>query len=221
MDSHVDGESRTHKRVFPARFDSDEIAEFGRIVGIEHMNSGTLLLRQGDTVDHIGMIASGKVELVYRHGSRRVVLQVLQTGDLYGDIPLLCDVPMPLSARALTDTAVIKLHHQIFWRLIDQRPEMCRRLLFSLASRTEQLQRRLLALTSGDLHHKLVSLLLDQVGGAPGEIQLSQATIAEMLGSTRPSINRILQQFAHDGHVSIGYRSISVTDPEGLRAVLD
>jgi len=220
LQPQVDDLPHGHGRAGRAMFTGDEIDELARLVGVDRVEAGTPLLRQGDPVEHIGVIVSGDVELLHRRAARRVVVQVLHPGDLYGDIPLLCGLSMPFSARTLTDAAIVEIPHEVFWRLVDQRPDICRRLLFSLASRVERLQRRLLAVTSGDLCHQVSSLLLDEVGDAPGEVRLSQATIAELLGSTRPSVNRVLHELAAAGHVTLGYRRIEVRDPAALQAGL-
>ena len=79
----------------------------------------------------------------------------------------------------------------------------------------------MLALTAGDLTQQVGALLIDEVKGEPGQVELSQSTIAELLGSTRPSINRVLRGFAARGHVRLGFRRIEVIDPAGLHASLD
>jgi len=220
LEPTLDDLPRGHARTGRAMFTAGEIDELSRLVGVHRVEAGTPLLRQGDPVKHIGVIVSGDVELLHRRATRRVVVQVLHPGDLYGDIPLLCGLSMPFSARTLTDAAVIELPHDRFWQLVDHRPDITRCLLFSLASRVERLQRRLLAVTSGDLSHQVSALLLDEVGDAPGEVRLSQATIAELLGSTRPTVNRVLHQLADAGHVTLGYRRIEVVDPSGLQRIL-
>ncbi len=167
------------------------------------------------------MIVAGDVELRKRHGRQQVVVQVLHPGEVYGDTALLCGVPMPQSARAQTRAAIVQIPPEVFWRLVEQRPELCRRLLVSLATRLERSQRRLHAVTSGDLGQQVASVLLDEAGDTAGEVRLTQATIAQLIGSTRPSVNRALKQLATAGHLELGYGRLEVVDPVGLRGVVD
>ena len=203
-----------------APFSEIEIAELERVIGARHAAAGTPLLEQGSDADHIGIITSGEVELTHRRRGRREVLQVLHPGDVYGDIPLLCSLPTPFGARAASDVAVIELDVARFWALLEQRPQVCRRMLFSVASRLERMQRRLLTVTAGDLTHQVAALLLDETGPDAGIVPLSQSKIAELLGATRPSVNRVLKAMEAAGQLRLGYRHIEVLDPPGLERAL-
>ena len=203
-----------------APFSDAEIAELERVIGGRHAAAGSPLLEQGSDADHIGIITRGEVELTHRRRGRRAVLQVLHPGDVYGDIPLLCALPTPFGARAASDVRVIELDAARFWALLEQRPQVCRRVLFSVASRLERMQRRLLTITAGDLTHQVAALLLDETGPEAGIVPLSQVTIAELLGATRPSVNRVLKTLEAAGHLRLSYRRIEVLDPLGLDSAL-
>lgn len=200
-------------------FADRELAELALHVGKERLEAGAPMMTERRPIAQIGVIHSGEVELYRRTGARRVVLQVLRDGDVFGDIPFLCHKPAPFSARALTATEVTWLDADTLWHLLETRPHVCRRFLFSVASRLERMQRRLLELTAGDLRQQVAALLLDETAGAIGEIRLSQATIAELLGATRPSVNRVLKELESDGLLALSYRRVRVTDPEGLLGV--
>ena len=84
----------------------------------------------------------------------------------------------------------------------------------------ERMQRRLLSVTAGDLTHQVAALLLDETGPEPGVVPFAQSTIAQLLGATRPSVNRVLKAMEAAGHLRLGYRRIEVLDPPGLERAL-
>ncbi len=196
-----------------------EMAALADSIGTRHVAAGTPLMGEAKPIQAIGIILEGSVELTRRAGVRRVVLQVLHEGDVYGDIPFLCHMAPPFSARALTAVDVVELDGQALSALLAARPEVCQRFLFSVASRLQRMQQRLLALTSGDLLHQVTSLLLDETGGETGTIALTQSTIAELLGASRSNVNRALRELEAQGFVALGYRRVEVVDPVGLRGV--
>ena len=51
-----------------------------------------------------------------------------------------------------------------------------------------------------------------------GTIRLSQATLASLAGTTRPTVNRVLQDLVRDECVRLRRARIEVVDPEKLAA---
>src|SRR5919106_5347104 len=163
----------------------------------------------------IGIIERGEVELSHRAGIRRVVLQILRDGDLLGDVPFFCRLPAPFTARALTEVMLIRLNRSSVDRLLAARPAVAQRFLYSLASRLDRMQQRLLQLTGGDLRQQVAYLLLDEA--REGRlVRLPQATLAQILGATRPAVNRILKALEAEGLIGLGYRQVKRGRPGAL-----
>src|ERR671918_1081684 len=202
--------------LFP--FTPEEVSELAATIGVETVEAGTRLLGTGGPVEFIGIIERGEVELSHRAGIRRVVLQILRDGDLLGDVPFFCRLPAPFTARALTEVMLIRLNRSSVDRLLAARPAVAQRFLYSLASRLDRMQQRLLQLTGGDLRQQVASLLLDEAGEGR-LVRLPQATLAQLLGATRPAVNRILKALEAEGLISLGYRQVKVTDPRALERV--
>lgn len=204
-----------------ALFGPVELRELIRTVGRTSLATGEPVLREGEPVTKVGIVVSGTMELVCTPSpGRRVVLQVLRSGDIFGDIPLLCRTRLPFTVRALQEAEVVLLDTGRFWGLLEHRPDVTQRLLFSVASRLERSQRRLLELTAGDLAHRVARVLLDHTGGVPGSLDLTQTTLAELVDASRQGANATLKAFEADGAVKLAYRCIEVVAPERLPATL-
>jgi len=52
-----------------------------------------------------------------------------------------------------------------------------------------------------------------------GEVALSQATIATLLGASRQSVNEALNELKRRGQVETGYRLVRVLDEKKLKLV--
>jgi CRP/FNR family transcriptional regulator, cAMP and macrophage regulator len=203
-----------------APFTDQEIRELAESIGIRRVEAGTPLLEQGKPVRFIAVIERGEVGLYYRSGLRRVMLQRLHEGDVLGDVPYFCRTGSPFSARSLTEVELLQLDDQVLARLMHTRPAIPQRFLYSLATRLERMQRRLLELTQRDLRQQVATLLLNETEDRPGEIQLPQSTLAELLGATRPSVNQVLKRFEAEGVLRLSYRRLEVIDPDGLRRAI-
>ena len=203
--------------LFP--FTPEEVSELAATIGVETVEAGTRLLGTGGPVEFIGIIERGEVELSHRAGIRRVVLQILRDGDLLGDVPFFCRLPSPFTARALTEVMLIRLDRPSVEQLLAARPALAQRFLYSLASRLDRMQQRLLQLAGGDLRRQVASLLLGETADAQPVVRLPQATLAQLLGATRPAVNRILKALEAEGLIRLGYREIEVTDPRALERI--
>jgi CRP-like cAMP-binding protein len=150
---------------------------------------------------------------------RRVALQILRPGDVFGDVPAFLGEPEPLDARALEDCAILSLDATSLFEMLRTRPLVAQRWLVSLAERMAGLQQRLGDLLAGGLDAQLASILLREAAD-DGEVVLTQDQLAEMLGAARTSVQRVLKQLELDDVIELGYRRIDVTDPAGLRALI-
>lgn len=136
-------------------FPAGELDRLLETVGSDDVEAGTPLMTEGKPVAFVGVIHRGVVELHHRAKVRRIVLQLLHGGDVFGDIPFLCGVPAPFGARALTDATITRLDPDTLWSVLGAHPHLCQRFLFSVASRLQRMQHRLLELTAGDLRSQL------------------------------------------------------------------
>jgi DNA-binding GntR family transcriptional regulator len=64
-----------------------------------------------------------------------------------------------------------------------------------------------------------VADLLMEEGETRAEVNLSQATIAALLGVSRQSVNEALGRLRDQGVVETGYRSIRIVDADKLASV--
>jgi CRP-like cAMP-binding protein len=203
--------------LFP--FTPEDVAELAERIGFATYEPGTRLLAPGGPVEWIGLIEYGEVELSHRSGVRRVVLQILRDGDLLGDVPYFCRLPSPYTARTLTEVMLIRLERRDLEGLLASHPMIAQRFLYSLASRLERMQRRLLQLTGGELRTQVATLLLDEAGADSEPVRLPQATLAELLGARRPSVNRVLKQLEAEGAIRLTYRQVDILDAGALARV--
>lgn len=182
------------------------------------LEPGAVLFSAGSGPGGVWLVQSGLVELSVGSGRKRAVLAVLREGDVDGDIPLLLRMPPPYTARALERVHCLYLSPAEFDRVLTGHGQVARRWLTSVAARLANSQTRLLGLLGGSLASQTARLLVDEAG-ATGEIALSQATLAAMLGAQRPSVNKVLQEFVATGLIEVSYRKIRVLDRKRLAAL--
>ncbi|WP_435111963.1 Crp/Fnr family transcriptional regulator [Nocardiopsis synnemataformans] len=162
----------------------------------------------------VWIVRAGQVELAAGSGAGRVVVQILRTGDVDGDIQLLLGMPMPYTGRALEDVELLELGPEEFERLLATHPAIARRWLSSVAQRLNTSHMRILGLLGRSLVQQTAQLLLDEADA--DVIALPQRTLAAMLGVRRPSLNKVLKEFERDGLIAVRYAAIDLLDRPAL-----
>jgi len=191
-----------------------DVAALADVLQVRTVARDTVMFASGRRRAGVWIVREGRVELSVGSGRRRVVVHLLQPGDVDGDIQLLLDMPMPYTARALTDTACLYLNDADFNALLQRSPTLTRRWMSSIALRLTTSQTRILSLLGRSLTEQVAQLLLDEA--VNDTITLTQRTLAAMLGVQRPSLNKIVKALEGDGLITIGYGTIKIHDRREL-----
>ena len=93
-----------------------------------------LILAPGEN-DDFYVILSGEIELSRRVNRRQVDQEILVSGDHFGEFVLLGTREHSLSAIVLQDGYLLRMNRQVFYHLLDDRPEIRQFLVASITSR--------------------------------------------------------------------------------------
>jgi CRP-like cAMP-binding protein len=195
--------------------DAVALAEAGVVL---NKYKGTHLFREGDFADACYIIEEGDIELYRKSGSGRSVVSRIGPGAVVGDIAMFQERPYLSSARAVTAVMALRLERDHLVPLLLARPVLAMRWLVNGLSQLEATQQRIIRLMNRTVLEQVAGLLEDEQDGF-GEVLLSQATIAELLGASRQSVNEALSQLRSDGAIDTGYRRITVLDTVRLSLV--
>ena len=92
------------------QLDAADLEALARLVEVEYFTEGTIIVTAGQApLSHFYVVRSGEVEVV----DRGRVVDVLDTGETFGQISVLSGLPPPLTVRAADDT--------LCYRFIDPR----------------------------------------------------------------------------------------------------
>jgi CRP/FNR family transcriptional regulator, cAMP and macrophage regulator len=178
---------------------------------------GTTVFRMGDLPGRVYIVRRGAIELTRELHGRRVTLQLLHPGDVFGDIPLIARMPLPFDARAIEDSVVLSIDSVTLWRILEQRPRLAHRWMVSIALRMAKIQARLVDLLAGGLQAQLAALLVREA--EQGQVRLSQQVLAALVGGRRTSVNRVLKDLEARELIKLRYRHVEILDPAGLAAL--
>lgn len=218
MATHVAWLARHFGRRELAPFSREDVAVLSRVVGRVGLLPGQRLLTAGEPARAAYVVERGEIALyLNRHGRRRLI-GVQRPGGVVGDIPLLCDAPVPYTALARSEATLLKVDRDALLELLTTHSAIALRWLTNTVRRLDQANRRLAVLTTGDLRERVLGLLADELRTSDSRrrIELTQSEMASLLGGTRQSVNRVLSDLADEGLLHTAYGGVEVRDPSRL-----
>jgi len=196
----------------------EDLEEFASHLTEHRFAGGTLVYERDELPSRVYILRSGMIELTRSIGGRDALVQLLNDGSVFGDIPLFLRMGEPTTARALEDSVVFSIDSVTLFSLLGKRPMLARRWLVSVAQRMASMQDRVSDMLSGTLDAQVASWLLREAGS--DGVVVSQQTLARLLGARRTSVNQSVRRLEAAGLISTGYRRMAVVDSDGLVAVI-
>src|SRR5579871_4821367 len=163
---------------------------------------------QGDAADAVLYIHKGKIKLtVVSKQGKEAVVAILGAGDFFGEGCLAGQSQRMASATALSDCSITKVQKAVVIRLLHDQPAFSELFLHHLLSRNIRIEEDLVdqLFNSSEKRLARVLLLLANFGkeGKPEPVipNISQETLAEIVGTTRSRVSFFMNKFRKMGFI--------------------
>ncbi|MCH9276926.1 Crp/Fnr family transcriptional regulator [Bifidobacterium amazonense] len=189
------------------------------------LDKGDFIFREGDTDCRLYVLESGKVKLTRTSSDNRVqLLSIHARGEVLGEIPVFDPTggPRTASAVAMTDdTHVVWLERDALFGWLDKHPRVAINMLQVMAARMRSNNEHISDLVFMDVPARLAKTLLN-LGSRFGEPMedgllvphdLTQEEMAQLVGSSRETVNKALTDFSNRGWIARKGRSIVIYQP--------
>ena len=195
---------RSHRRVFEAGRNVMTIEQPGEAVYI---------------------ILHGTVKIHVEQGERDVILSILGTGDILGEMSLIDSVGRSASAVTLENSLLLWMDKATFYYILDNFTPVARNLVRILSSRVRLSDQMIQALATLDVNGRVARQLLafaekyghEKDGAVQIRIVLTQSDIADLVGASRKRVNQAMVLFKEQGLLDTDAEGrISIKDKEGL-----
>ncbi|MXQ10212.1 Crp/Fnr family transcriptional regulator [Microvirga makkahensis] len=202
---------------FFAGLGDDVIEAIAVLCVCRRLEPGETLFLKGDPGDALYAVRRGQIRIATSIPSgRRLTLNLLGPGDVFGEVALLDGRPRTADAVATEPTELYTVYRRDFFGLLEQRPSVAIRIVELLCERirwmSSQMEERALLPLETRLAHRLVALSEDY--GC--ELHVSQEELAVFVGASRESVNRQLQNWRRLGWIELSRNCIRVIHPSRL-----
>ncbi|MEI9806581.1 MAG: Crp/Fnr family transcriptional regulator [Bacteroidota bacterium] len=191
---------------------------------------GEIVFREGAIPSCIFYITAGKVKKykVDKDGKEHIIY-VANTGELLGYHAILAEGRYPDSAAALEESKIAFIPKEDFLNVLQRSEVLSKRLLKLLSHEFEVLANSLSLFTQKSVRERLALQLIvlrekykvNFQPGMPVEINMSRDDLANLVGTARENVVRVLSEFKAKGIVSTKGRKIIVNDVNKLIGIAD
>ena len=183
-------------------------------------------LEPGDTIfmidsagDSMMAILDGSVRIsVPSSEGKEVVLAILHAGEVFGEIALLDGKGRTADARAMTRCNIAVLDRRDVLAFFQRQPSAWPKLVEVLCERLRRTDEHLAEMALLDIPLRLAKALLRllatdaRAGRATAQVGLTQRELGNMVGASRESVNKCLNEWQRRGIVRIDDNVITIVD---------
>ncbi|EWY39751.1 Crp/Fnr family transcriptional regulator [Skermanella stibiiresistens SB22] len=211
--------------------DPSELSQLAAYSTVARHRPRATIFRQGDPGSSMMAVLSGRVRICsYSPEGKEVTLNIVRKGEFFGEIALLDGKPRTAEALAIEETDLLVLERRHFMPWLENHPKVCVRMFGVLCDRlrrtSTQLEDTLFLEVPTRLARCLVRLatafgVQERGGGTRIDVKLSQQQLGTLVGITRESTNKHLNEWQRDGLITVGAGTVTIRDLEGLRELAD
>ena len=187
---------------------------------------GNIVVLEKEMGAALFVIISGKVKIVRTdEDGREVILSIFGPGEFFGEMSLLDGLARSASVVALTKAELFMIHRRDFLKLVNEHPQVAISLLGELTTRLRKADTQIKSLSLKDASGRVANVILmlaDDIGVfRKGKVEIDdlplQQDMANMAGTSRETVSRMLHQFIREGHLQLEGNKLTMSDYEGFR----
>jgi CRP/FNR family transcriptional regulator, cyclic AMP receptor protein len=190
---------------------------------------GSVLFAEGERPRGVFIICSGRVKLMTSSSEgKTLILRIAEPGEVLGLSSAVADRAYEVSAETLEPCQINAVRRDDFVRFITEHVEACMHSAEQLSSAYNSAQKEIrnlgLSQTTGE---RLARLLLDwsakgekRKDGVRLQVLLTHEEMAEMIGTTRETVTRLLSDLKKKGILEIKGATFIIKNPEALEAMV-
>ena len=192
------------------------LAKVGTGKAILEFHKGEQVFKQGDVADAVFYIQKGKVKLtVLSEQGKEAVVAILEPGQFFGEGCLNGHKLRISTTTAMENCLITSITKSAMVAALHEEPKFSELFMAYLLTRNSRIEEDLIDQLFNSSERRLARLLLLLANfgkeGSPQPISpnISQATLAEMVGTTRSRVSHFMNKFrklgliSYNGHIEV------------------
>ncbi len=202
-----------------------------RAVEKSYSKGDLIILEEDEANQSFFILAEGQVKVFLTSvEGREAILAMLEEGDFFGEMSLLDGENRSASVQALEKTRLFTISREDFLATLSENSELTLTLLGELSRRLRKSNRQVSSLSQMRVYGRIAASLLqlmEQKGirtrSQDGKRMVvihdrpKQQEIAEMAGTTRETVSRVLRNLQKKGYIALSGRDLFILQEDELK----
>ncbi len=203
---------------------AEEISELVKKVHFKEVAAGTVFYESHQSSEILFFIKKGRVRLYHLSAEGKTfTTAILEAGTFFGEMTLLGQKLYGSCAEAVTACTISSINRKDVEKFLFADGRIAFRVVEALGKRLFEVEQRLADLALKNIPSRLISLLLrlaePPTNGNTAEVFLTHEELAQMLGTRRETVTRILNEQSCQGSIVLHRGRITLLDVERLNKI--
>ncbi|MDI6803504.1 MAG: Crp/Fnr family transcriptional regulator [Bacteroidota bacterium] len=208
--------------------EENEILQIARVGVRKKYKRASMILLEDEVGAALFVIISGKVKVIRSdEDGREVILSILGENDFFGEMAILDGLSRSASVVAITKAELFMIHRRDFLNLLNEYPAVAISLLKELTMRLRKADTQIKSLSLKDAAGRVANVILqlaDDIGKIrKGRVEIDQLPLqmdlANMAGTSRETISRMVHVFIRKGHIDLQGNKLIINDYEKFKSL--
>ena len=181
---------------------------------------GQIIFQKGDLGDNLLAVLEGEVSIsANSEDGKEIILNTILQGEMFGEIACIDGIERSATATSMGNCTLLAIQRRDFIPFLKTNPDIAIELLKALCLKLRDTSNRVETVSLLPVPIRLARLLLDvskKIAQNTGnglflDWKKSQQQIGNEIGSSRESVNRLLNQWKKEGILVLGGQTLSIT----------
>ena len=204
---------------------TDALNELALHAEVRTIPEKEVIFVKGASGSELFAILNGRVKISsFSEDGKEIIFTILESGNFFGETALLDGQPRSATCTAIEDCQMVVIERDGFISYLEKHPSLAIHLLSLLSLRLRRKDEQIEEVSFYQLPARLARKLLalaDEHGDVVGHkieiaMNISQNELANMVCSSRESVNKQLSQWIKDGLISLSSKLITIEDKDRL-----
>lgn len=211
-----------------SELEDQDLERIANVASIQKYHKDNIILIEEEVGTTMFIIISGRVKISrISDDGREVILSILSEGDFFGEMALLDGQTRSANVTAIEESELLMLRREDFLQMLYDYPQIAINLLKELAQRIRKSDEQIKSLSLQDATGRVAATILriaeDSGIFHKGMVEIPdlplQQDLANMAGTSRETISRVIKSLCQDGYLKKEGNKIIILDYEKFKTM--